>query len=152
MTEEKVDYCPMWEKLGMDIEAHQQLMNVLPSMFQEAILDQPDRPRGMDYFDLAMMEVHGARIQEIVQHKEAGGKVVGSFCIYVPEEVVLAAGGIMVGLCAGAEIGTAEAAKLLPRNLCPLIMSAMGFKLSRICPYFQSADLVVGETTCDGKK
>ena len=28
----------------------------------------------------------------------------------------------------------------------------MGFKLSRLCPYIESCDLVVGETTCDGKK
>jgi benzoyl-CoA reductase/2-hydroxyglutaryl-CoA dehydratase subunit BcrC/BadD/HgdB len=151
-VEKKVDYCPMWERLGMDIEAHQQLMNALPSMFQEAILDQPNRPQGMDYFDLAMMEIHGARIQEIMNHKEAGGKVIGTFCLYVPEEVVLAAGGIMVGLCGGAEVGIAEAELLLPRNLCPLIKSSLGFKLSRMCPYLQSADLVVGETTCDGKK
>jgi benzoyl-CoA reductase/2-hydroxyglutaryl-CoA dehydratase subunit BcrC/BadD/HgdB len=41
---------------------------------------------------------------------------------------------------------------VLPRNTCPLIKSAVGFKIERICPYFQSCDLVVGETTCDGKK
>jgi hypothetical protein len=74
MAQQKVDWCPMWEKLGMDVEAHQQLMNALPSMFQEAILDQPNRPQGMEYFDLAMMEVHGARIQEILDLKAAGGK------------------------------------------------------------------------------
>jgi benzoyl-CoA reductase/2-hydroxyglutaryl-CoA dehydratase subunit BcrC/BadD/HgdB len=28
----------------------------------------------------------------------------------------------------------------------------MGFKLAKICPFFESCDLVVGETTCDGKK
>lgn len=28
----------------------------------------------------------------------------------------------------------------------------MGFKLARVCPYIESADLVVGENTCDGKK
>jgi len=28
----------------------------------------------------------------------------------------------------------------------------MGFKLARICPYVESCDLIIGETTCDGKK
>ena len=28
----------------------------------------------------------------------------------------------------------------------------MGFKLGKVCPYIQEADLVIGETTCDGKK
>ena len=65
---------------------------------------------------------------------------------------MLAAGGIQVGLCAGAEIGSAEAERVLPRNTCALIKSFVGFKLSRLCPYIESCDLIVGETTCDGKK
>jgi len=32
------------------------------------------------------------------------------------------------------------------------IKSAFGFKLGRVCPYLESADMVVGENTCDGKK
>jgi benzoyl-CoA reductase/2-hydroxyglutaryl-CoA dehydratase subunit BcrC/BadD/HgdB len=28
----------------------------------------------------------------------------------------------------------------------------VGFKIARLCPYIESCDLVVGETTCDGKK
>ena len=50
------------------------------------------------------------------------------------------------------EIGAAQAQKVLPGSICPLIKSFMGFKLARVCPYFESCDLVVGETTCDGKK
>jgi benzoyl-CoA reductase/2-hydroxyglutaryl-CoA dehydratase subunit BcrC/BadD/HgdB len=78
--------------------------------------------------------------------------VIGTFCVYVPEELILAVGGTCVGLCAGAEIGIDEAEKVLPRNTCALIKSFMGFKLARLCPYIQASDLVVGETTCDGKK
>src|SRR5665648_877651 len=40
----------------------------------------------------------------------------------------------------------------MPRNTCALIKSFMGFKLAKVCPYIQEADLVIGETTCDGKK
>lgn len=40
----------------------------------------------------------------------------------------------------------------LPRNLCPLIKASYGFALTDTCPYFYFSDLVVGETTCDGKK
>jgi benzoyl-CoA reductase/2-hydroxyglutaryl-CoA dehydratase subunit BcrC/BadD/HgdB len=28
----------------------------------------------------------------------------------------------------------------------------MGFKLAKVCPYIEESDLVIGETTCDGKK
>jgi benzoyl-CoA reductase/2-hydroxyglutaryl-CoA dehydratase subunit BcrC/BadD/HgdB len=115
-------------------------------------MSQENRPEGMEYFDFVVSEVHGQRIQELQDHKAAGGKVIGAFCVYVPEEIVRAAGGIQVGLCSGVEIGTAQAEKVLPRNICPLIKSFMGFKLGKVCPYFESCDMVVGETTCDGKK
>ena len=84
--------------------------------------------------------------------RRRGKKVIGTFCVFVPEEIVLAANGIQVGLCAGAEAGKESAEKILPRNTCALIKSFVGFKLSRLCPYIESCDLVVGETTCDGKK
>ena len=40
----------------------------------------------------------------------------------------------------------------MPRGTCALIKSFIGFKLSRLCPYIESCDMIVGETTCDGKK
>ncbi len=92
------------------------------------------------------------RIRELVEHREKGGKVFGTFCVYAPEEVIVAGGGICVGLCAGADFSEPAGERIVPRNLCALIKSAVGFKVSGVCPYFQVADLVVGETTCDGKK
>jgi len=106
----------------------------------------------MDYFDFVVSEVHGLRIEELAKLRSAGKKVVGAFCIYAPEEIAYAADATMVGLCAGADFSVPNAEAVLPRNLCPLIKSFYGFKINRTCPYFQSSDLVVGETTCDGKK
>lgn len=146
------DYRKMWENLGLNMEAHDMLLQALPPTYYEAYLTQANRPGGMNYFDFVVNEIHGLRIQELQEHKEAGGKVIGAFCVFVPEEIVRAAGGICIGLCAGVEMGSAEAEKVLPRNICPLIKSFMGFKLAKVCPYFESCDLVVGETTCDGKK
>ncbi|BAF58759.1 benzoyl-CoA reductase/2-hydroxyglutaryl-CoA dehydratase subunit [Pelotomaculum thermopropionicum SI] len=146
------DYRKMWESLGVDLEAHDRLMGVLPPTYGNVYLSQENRPAGMEYFDFVISEVHGQRIVELQEHKAGGGKVVGAFCVFVPEEVVRAAGGICVGLCSGVEIGRTQAEKVLPRSICPLIKSFMGFKLSRVCPYFESCDMVVGETTCDGKK
>lgn len=146
------DHRKMWQSLGLDLASHDQLMDVLPISYGSVYMNQENRPEGMEYFDFVVSEVHGQRIQELQDHKAAGGKVVGAFCVYVPEEIVRAAGGIQVGLCSGVEIGTAQAEKVLPRNICPLIKSFMGFKLGKVCPYFESSDMVVGETTCDGKK
>jgi len=57
-----------------------------------------------------------------------------------------------VGVGAGAVVGSARAEELVPRGTCALIKSFIGFKLSRLCPYIESCDMIVGETTCDGKK
>ncbi|HOX00044.1 MAG TPA: double-cubane-cluster-containing anaerobic reductase, partial [Deltaproteobacteria bacterium] len=141
----------MWKALGIDVEAHDVLLKALGSMYRDFYLSQKNRPSGMGYFDHVVSEIHGQRIQELVEAKAHGRKVVGSFCLYVPEEIILAADAISVGLCAGAEVGTQAAERVLPRNTCALIKSFMGFKLDRICPYVEACDLVIGETTCDGK-
>ncbi len=88
----------------------------------------------------------------IKQAKERGRKVVGVYCTYCPQELILAAGAIPVGLCGTREEPIAAAEEHLPRNLCPLIKSSYGFAVSDTCPYFHFSDLVIGETTCDGKK
>lgn len=99
-----------------------------------------------------LSEVHGLRIKEIQDTKATGKKVVGTFCVFVPEELTLAADALQVGLCAGAKAGTEKAETLVPRSTCDLIKSFVGFKLAKLCPYTESCDLIVGETTCDGKK
>ncbi|MDY6863070.1 MAG: double-cubane-cluster-containing anaerobic reductase [Thermodesulfobacteriota bacterium] len=146
------DYIEMWKNLGLNLQKHDQLLNALGTIYSDIYLSQKDRPKGMDYFNFVMSEIHGLRVKELKEHKDRDGKVVGTFCLYVPDEIIMAAGGIGVGLCGGAQFSIPEAEKVLPRNLCPLIKSAFGFKLAKICPYFEVADFVVGETTCDGKK
>ena len=84
--------------------------------------------------------------------KEKGKKVVGIFCTYTPTEMVLAAGAIPVGLCGVSDEPIPYAEKSLPKNLCPLIKSSYGFAVSDTCPYFYFSDMILAETTCDGKK
>ncbi len=64
----------------------------------------------------------------------------------------MAANATLIGLCSGADFATEEVEKILPRNTCALIKSSFGFKLGKVCPYLESADMIVGENTCDGKK
>jgi len=84
--------------------------------------------------------------------KENGKKVVGVFCAYTPTEMILAAGAVPVGLCGVSDEPIPFAEKSLPKNLCPLIKSSYGFAVSDTCPYFYFSDMILGETTCDGKK
>lgn len=83
---------------------------------------------------------------------DAGTKVAGCYCAYTPVEVIRAAGVIPVTLCSTNEKPIAAAEEHLPRNLCPLIKSSYGFALTDTCPYFHFCSIVIGETTCDGKK
>ena len=145
-------HAAMWERLDLDIEAHDALLAVLGKFYGDIYLSQQGRLKGAEYLDFVLSEVHGLRIKEIQDAKAAGKKVVGTFCVFVPEELTLAAGALQVGLCAGAKAGTEKAETLVPRGTCDLIKSFVGFKLARLCPYTESCDLVVGETTCDGKK
>ncbi|WP_319407687.1 double-cubane-cluster-containing anaerobic reductase [uncultured Desulfosarcina sp.] len=146
------DYRKMWQDLGLDLDAHNALLNVLGQGYQQVFLSQQDRPEGMGYFDFVMSEVHGLRIKELLDEKAAGRKIIGSYCVFVPEEIVLAADATLVGLCSGADFATEDVEKLLPRNTCALIKSSFGFKIGKVCPYLESADMIVGENTCDGKK
>lgn len=84
--------------------------------------------------------------------KDEGKKVVGYFCSYTPVEIFMAAGAVPVGICSFTDETIPEAEQVLPRNLCPLIKSSYGFAVTQKCPYMYFSDLVVGETTCDGKK
>jgi benzoyl-CoA reductase/2-hydroxyglutaryl-CoA dehydratase subunit BcrC/BadD/HgdB len=149
MTEE---YRQMWADLGLDLDAHDALLGVLGNAYHDIYLSQKNRPEGMGYFDFVMSEVHGLRIKELLDEKAAGRKIIGSYCVFVPEEIVLAANATLVGLCSGADFAMEDVEKLLPRNTCALIKSSFGFKLGKVCPYLESADMIVGENTCDGKK
>lgn len=84
--------------------------------------------------------------------KDQGKPVVGVFCTYLPREIPNAMGAAVVGLCSVSDETIPDAEKDLPRNLCPLIKSSYGFAKTDKCPFFYFSDLVVGETTCDGKK
>lgn len=142
----------MWTELGIDLKLHDVLLNALGTIFQDVYISQKNRPEGMGFFDFVVGDIHGIRVGELRQHAMNGSKVVATYCVFVPEEIVWAADAIPVGLCAGTQFSMPLAEEILPSNTCALIKSSFGFKLGRICPYVQTSHLIVGETTCDGKK
>lgn len=145
-------YPEMWKGLGMDVERFDKMRLMLGEIYRKTYLAQKNRPAKMAYFDEMVAEIHGGRIKELLAAKAEGRPVIGTFCVYIPEEIVLAAGGICVGLCGGSQGSIPDAEKILPRNICPMVKSAFGFKVGRVCPYIQAVDFVYGETTCDAKK
>lgn len=89
---------------------------------------------------------------KIKELKDKGVNIVGTFCTYAPTELIYAAGAVPVSLCSGNQDVIAQAEVDLPENLCPLIKSSYGNAVTERCAFFYFSDLVVGETTCDGKK
>ena len=90
--------------------------------------------------------------QYAVEAKAQGRPIVGILCEYTPRELIMAAGGVPVCLCGGSAEMIGPAEEHLPANLCPLIKSTYGYSVRQANPFLEMADLIVAETTCDGKK
>ncbi|MCF0141554.1 MAG: 2-hydroxyacyl-CoA dehydratase [Mogibacterium sp.] len=142
----------MWGELGMNLELHDMLCEVLPGAIGDVFMSQKNRPEKMDFFDMVLADVHGIRPAELVEFRKNGGKVFGTFCAYVPDEIIFAAGGIATGLCAGSQFWVPGGERYLPANTCPLIKAMLGARFDKTCPFYRTADIYIGENTCDGKK
>ena len=97
-------------------------------------------------------DITDRNVLALQEAKQAGKKVVGQYCIYSPLEIALAAGAVPVSLCGTKNDSIPAAESMLPRSLCPLIKSSFGFALEDSCPYLAASDIVIADTTCDGKK
>jgi len=91
-------------------------------------------------------------LTDIIKAKNTGRTVMGYYCTYTPIEFALAADAIIVPLCASKKGPLAAADNDLPQNLCPIVRTIYDLAMTGSCPYFYQCDLVVAETTCDGKK
>lgn len=89
---------------------------------------------------------------KVKELKDKGEKICGAFCQYTPSEIIYAAGLYQLALCGRSPDPIKTAETRLPANLCPLIKASYGHALEESCPYAYFSDVVVGETTCDGKK
>ncbi|WP_334195660.1 double-cubane-cluster-containing anaerobic reductase [Muricomes intestini] len=97
-------------------------------------------------------EARQAAFLNVKKIKDQDKPVIGVFCTFFPQELAVAMNAAVVSLCATSDETIAAAEQDLPKNLCPLIKSSYGFGKTDKCPFFYFSDLVVGETTCDGKK
>ena len=87
-----------------------------------------------------------------MEYKQNGGRLAGCLCSYAPNEIMDAGGISVIGLCGMSNEAVPDAEVHLPKNLCPLIKGTYGFALTDKCPFTYFSDVIVGETTCDGKK
>lgn len=88
-------------------------------------------------------------LREIIRKcHETGKKVAVSFCIQVPSEILEAAGLVHIRIPYVQGAGD-SASRLLPANVCPAVKNCCD-----VCEdeCLQEADLVLAETSCDGKR
>ena len=102
----------------------------------------------MTFFDSVIPDASAA----IRSVREQGKKFVGIYCVFAPQELIVAADAVPVTLCSTREEPIADGEKYLPRNFCPLIKSSYGFAITGKCAFFNNSEFIIGETTCDGKK
>lgn len=152
INKEKTDNTALWNGLKLNIEKHEKRLKTLDTAAREVFPVQQNRPKAMAYFDNMLADLHGFRLKEILEHKANGGLVVGTFCLFVPEEIIHAAGGITIKLDEGSQFPISEAETILPTDLCPMIKASFGSKVGKTSPYLEAVDFIVGLTACDGKK
>jgi benzoyl-CoA reductase/2-hydroxyglutaryl-CoA dehydratase subunit BcrC/BadD/HgdB len=99
-----------------------------------------------------LQQVTEENILDIEKAKAEGRSAIGFYCLYSPTEIAVAADAISLPLCGTRNDPIAAAEETLPRNLCPLIKSSYGFAVTDTCPFFRFSDIIIGDTTCDGKK
>lgn len=68
-------YEVMWERLNLDLDAHASLLEVLGKLYGDFYMSQQGRLRGMEYLDFVLSEIHGLRIQELLEAQANGRKV-----------------------------------------------------------------------------
>ncbi len=103
----------------------------------------------LEYFNDAGMDLEVDTAKEAKSH---GRGIVGIYCEFTPRDLILAAGAYPVCLCGTSQKTIPAAETVLPANLCPLIKSSFGFVITNRCAFVTASDLIVAETTCDGKK
>jgi benzoyl-CoA reductase/2-hydroxyglutaryl-CoA dehydratase subunit BcrC/BadD/HgdB len=122
----------------------------------EELEANPGLPNGMAYFIDVMKEAfsnNGAhRLLVSPENKKDGRRIVGAYCIMVPEELIYAAGAVPVRLCGGSYETSLAGDELVPRDTCPVVKSSIGFTSLDLISLYSMCDAVIIPTTCDAKR
>ena len=117
----------------------------------------PDLPQGMGYFINIMRDVFvdGGKERLFPSTGFQGAnhkKVIGTYCMMVPEELIYAAGAIPVRLCGGSHEASSIGDEFVPRDTCPVVKASVGFTSLDLISLYQVCDAVIVPTTCDAKR
>lgn len=105
-------------------------------------------PQQMAPFWEALKKVH-VDFQSV---RKEDKKMVGTYCVMVPQELIYAAGAQNVKLCSGSFTGFSIGEDVVPRDACPLVKAVAGMQEIGQMPPYSDCDLMVVPITCDCKK
>ena len=83
---------------------------------------------------------------------DTGKKLVGTYCVMAPQELIYAAGAVPVKLCSGNYTAFSIGDDLFPRDACPLVKAVAGFMEMKNMPLYEDCSLMAVPITCDCKK
>src|SRR3990170_2581589 len=116
----------------------------------ERMRKMPNRPQGMQYFD-EVARFFGKREEEIRAEKEAGKKIVGTMCMFAPNELIQAAGAIPIRVESGFYDTTKFGDRICPVEVCPVARSTVGSAMINLSPYLELCDALICPNTCDSR-
>jgi benzoyl-CoA reductase/2-hydroxyglutaryl-CoA dehydratase subunit BcrC/BadD/HgdB len=118
--------------------------------YTQKMLKTLNRPKSMQYFD-EMADLYGKRLEEIRAFKENGGKVIGTTCMFVPQELIIASGALPVRIESGFYDSTKLGDRIVPVEVCPLVRSTIGISMANLHPFLELCDVIIIPNTCDGR-
>lgn len=113
------------------------------------LAELPGAPDAMQPFFKVLQDIY-VDLKNVA--KPADTKIVGTYCVMVPNELIYAVGAQPVKLCSGSYTAFAIGDDLVPRDACPLIKAVMGFQAMEVMPIYDDCALMVVPITCDCKK
>lgn len=109
----------------------------------------PGEPEEYAYFKNILRKVFIDN--EVVKYSD-DEKLIGSFCVTMPSEVIHAAGARPLKLCSSSYVGFHIGDYVTPRDVCPLIKSVVGNVVGGISEIYKACDMYVVPVACDCKK
>ncbi len=123
----------------LTMESNKTLMNIREEF--------SDNPASMEYFYSLYEKVfcHGESVWN-------GRKVIGTTCVHVPDELIVAAGGVRYRLCSGAHAYDQIGSEFMPLNSCSMAKATVGALHINSEELKKRLSMIVVPTTCDQKK
>jgi benzoyl-CoA reductase/2-hydroxyglutaryl-CoA dehydratase subunit BcrC/BadD/HgdB len=134
------------ERLANKVRVH---LDMTVREIFDSVDEDRTRPDGMAYFDRIFKAfiLGGKDVVKV----EDGQQMIGTYCVFVPEELIYASGARPVRLCAGSYESIEIGEDYLPDIACPTIKSEIGFSVLPILDFYQKCGMVALPASCDWK-